>query len=152
MKKIYKEGGTVSKDRLSEERRSWNMSRIKNKNTSPELRVRKTLYSMGYRFRLHAKDLPGKPDIIMRKYKTAIFVHGCFWHRHKNCKDCTTPTGNRNFWLEKFEGNVKRDRKNQKLLRNAGWKVFVVWQCETEKPEKLNGKLSMIKNSIQKDS
>ncbi len=148
MKKAYKESKSLSKDHLSEERRSWNMSRIKGKNTSSELKVRKVLHAMGYRFRLHRKDLPGKPDIIIGKYKTVIFVHGCFWHRHKNCNYCTTPTGNRDFWLKKFEGNVLRDKKNQKKLRELGWKVFVVWQCETINPEKIEKKLSGFMRSI----
>ena len=152
MRKQYKEGEekSASRDRLSEERRSWNMSRIKSKNTSPELKVRKTLCSMGYRFRLHIKTLPGNPDIVMKKYKTAIFVHGCFWHRHKNCKDCTTPTGNRDFWIKKFEGNILRDRKNQRELKKLGWKVFIIWQCETKDTYQLKETISKFMNSIPK--
>jgi len=151
MSSMYKQGDPLSRDRLSEEHRSWNMSRIKSKNTSPELKVRKMLHSMGYRFRLHGKNLAGKPDIVMKKHKTAIFVHGCFWHRHKNCNDCTTPTANREFWRKKFESNVLRDSKTQKILRKLGWKVFVIWQCETKDQHKLKEKLSSLMDSIRKD-
>jgi DNA mismatch endonuclease (patch repair protein) len=90
------------KDRLSKEKRSWNMSRIKGKNTKPEIALRSILHRMGYRFRLHAKNLPGRPDIVLPKYKTVIFVHGCFWHRHRGCKNCTTPTNRRHFWIAKL--------------------------------------------------
>ncbi|MDF1815967.1 MAG: very short patch repair endonuclease [Verrucomicrobiales bacterium] len=123
-------------DHLTPERRSWNMSRIPNKNTKPELIVRSILHQMGYRFTVNGpknKKLPGKPDIVLPKYKTVIFVHGCFWHRHKNCKETTTPKTRTEWWLEKFEGNVQRDRKNQALLRKQGWKVCVIWECQTKK-------------------
>jgi DNA mismatch endonuclease (patch repair protein) len=123
----------VSKDKLTKARRSWNMSRIKGKNTSPELRVRSLLHRMGYRFRLHVKDLPGKPDIVLPKYKIVIFVHGCFWHRHKGCRNCTTPTNRRAWWLEKLDGNAARDRVHARALRKLGWKALAVWECETEK-------------------
>tara|TARA_R110002049_G_scaffold251918_1_gene426347 strand:+ start:1955 stop:2386 length:432 start_codon:yes stop_codon:yes gene_type:complete len=118
-------------DRISPEHRSWNMSRIKNRDTKPELIVRSLLHRMGYRFRLHRKDLPGKPDIVLPKYKTVIFVHGCFWHRHKGCKYAYTPKSRIEFWEKKFATNLKRDLENQKLLKNCGWKVRVIWECET---------------------
>lgn len=121
-----------SRDLLTPEMRSWNMSRIKGENTKPELLVRKTLHSMGFRFRLHVKDLPGKPDIVLPKYRTVIFVHGCFWHRHNKCKRCTTPTKNRDFWVEKFRKNVERDKQNIEALDQLGWKVLVAWECEIE--------------------
>jgi len=121
-----------SKDHLTPEMRSWNMSRIKGENTKPELLVRKTLHSMGLRFRLHVKDLPGKPDIVLPKYRTVIFVHGCFWHRHNGCKKCTTPTKNHDFWIEKFSKNIERDMQNKKALDKLGWKNIVVWECEIE--------------------
>ena len=121
---------THVRDRLTPERRSWNMSRIRGKNTSPELIVRRLLHRMGYRFRLHVKTLPGKPDIVLPKYKTVIFVHGCFWHRHKGCKNCTTPTNRREFWLEKLNGNALRDKVHQRALRKIGWKSITVWECQ----------------------
>lgn len=118
-------------DRISEEQRSWNMSRIKGKDTKPEIRVRKTLHKMGYRFRLHRKYLPGKPDIVLPKYRTIIFVHGCYWHRHTGCQYTYTPKTRVRFWTEKFAGNVERDLRNQSMLKDLGWNVGVIWECET---------------------
>ena len=112
------------------EQRSRNMSAIKSKNTKPEIAVRKVLHSMGYRFRLHGKDLPGSPDIVLPKYKTVIFVHGCFWHRHENCKYATTPKTREEFWESKFKENVIRDKSHQKKLSAIGWKIIIVWECE----------------------
>ena len=112
------------------EQRSRNMSAIKSKNTKPEIAVRKLLHSMGYRFRLHRKDLPGSPDIVLPKYKTAIFVHGCFWHRHANCKYASTPKTRKEFWENKFRANVKRDLEIQEKIKNIGWKSVVIWECE----------------------
>jgi len=112
------------------EKRSRNMSAIKSKNTKPEIAVRKLLHSMGYRFRLHRKDLPGSPDIVLPKYKTVIFVHGCFWHRHENCKYASNPKTRKEFWENKFKANVKRDKNNFKELKNLNWKVLVIWECE----------------------
>lgn len=120
------------RDRLSKERRSWNMSQIRGKDTLPEKRVRSLLHRMGYRFRLHRKDLPGKPDIIFPSRQVALFVHGCFWHRHRGCKNCTTPTNNQKFWVAKLEGNAARDTKNRQALRRIGWKSYVIWECQTE--------------------
>ena len=115
------------------EQRSRNMSAIKSKNTKPEIAVRKLLHSMGFRFRLHRKDLPGSPDIVLPKYKTVIFVHGCFWHRHENCKYASTPKTRSEFWESKFEGNIKRDKINQTNLIKLGWKIIIVWECELKK-------------------
>ena len=115
------------------EQRSRNMSAIKSKNTKPEIVVRKILHSMGYRFRLHGKDLPGSPDIILPKYKTVIFVHGCFWHRHENCKYASTPKTRAEFWESKFAGNIKRDKINQTNLVKLGWKILIVWECDLKK-------------------
>jgi len=112
------------------EQRSRNMSAIKSKNTKPEITVRKLLHSMGYRFRLHKKDLPGSPDIVLPKYKTVIFVHGCFWHRHQNCKYASTPKTRQEFWGAKFRENINRDKLNQENLSSKGWKIIVVWECE----------------------
>ena len=120
-------------DKLTPEKRSWNMSRIKGKDTKIEVEVRKYLFSKGYRFRKNDKRYPGKPDIILPKYHVAIFVHGCFWHRHEGCKDATTPKTRTEFWLEKFDKNVKNDQIKQEKLRELGWKVIVIWECEIKK-------------------
>ncbi|QAB15193.1 very short patch repair endonuclease [Hydrogenovibrio thermophilus] len=122
-------------DSLTAEKRSWNMSRISNKDTKPELIVRKLLHKNGYRFRLHRKDLPGKPDLVLPKYKTVIFVHGCFWHMHEGCKDAGIPKTRTEFWKKKLEENVKRDKKNIQLLKKLGWNVIIVWECETHNSE-----------------
>ena len=113
------------------------MSRIGSRDTKPELVVRSALHRMGYRFRLHRKDLPGTPDIVLPRHGTVIFVHGCFWHRHKGCSACYTPKTRTEFWKKKFGDNVRRDRRNTRLLRQRGWKVFVVWECETGSDSKL---------------
>ena len=112
------------------ERRSRNMSAIKSKNTKPEIKVRKVLHSMGYRFRLHSKDLPGSPDIVLPKFKTVIFVHGCFWHRHENCKYASTPKTRQEFWNKKFKENINRDNLNQANLSLKGWKIIIIWECQ----------------------
>ena len=119
-------------DKLTPERRSWNMSRIRSKNTKPELIVRSLLHRMGFRFRVNRKDLPGKPDLTLSKYRTVIFVHGCFWRRHQGCKGATTPSTRREFWEKKFTDNVARDRRNHRELRKAGWNVVVLWECEVK--------------------
>lgn len=120
-------------DKLTPEKRSWNMSRIKGKDTKIEVEVRKYLFSKGYRFRKNDKRYPGKPDIVLPKYHVAIFVHGCFWHRHEGCKDATIPKTRTEFWLEKFDKNVKNDQIKQEKLRELGWKVIVIWECEIKK-------------------
>ena len=108
------------------------MSRIKSKDTTPERIVRSFLHRNGFRFRLHAKDLPGKPDIVLPKYKTVIEVRGCYWHRHEGCKDATTPSTNAVFWQKKFADNVARDKRTEQELKALGWNVIVVWECEIE--------------------
>ena len=123
------------------EQRSRNMSAIKSKNTKPEIAVRKLLHSMGYRFRLHRKDLPGSPDIVLPKYKTVIFVHGCFWHRHENCKYASTPKTRKEFWNKKFNDNILRDKKNLEILSSLGWKIIIIWECETKNIENLRDKI-----------
>jgi DNA mismatch endonuclease (patch repair protein) len=135
-------------DIISEERRSWNMSRIKGKDTKPELVVRSILHKMGYRFRLHRKDLPGTPDIVLPKYKTVIFLHGCFWHRHKGCKYAYTPKSRVKFWKDKFAETVKRDKQHLKQLKENGWEVFIVWECETKDMDKLKKIINKITQGI----
>ncbi|MBA4417067.1 MAG: very short patch repair endonuclease [Syntrophus sp. (in: bacteria)] len=124
-------------DNLSPEQRSSNMSAVRGKNTSPELRVRRMLHAMGYRFRLHRKDLPGKPDIVLSKYRLCIFVHGCFWHQHPGCKRATIPETRKTEWQEKFRQNKERDDLVQKELENLGWRACVIWECEAKIPNNL---------------
>lgn len=113
----------------SRETRSYNMSRIKGKNTKPELLVRKFLHANGYRYKLHDKSLPGKPDIVLPKYKTVIFVNGCFWHGHKNCKYFVIPKTRTDWWLNKINGNIANDVNALKALKKAGWKIITIWEC-----------------------
>jgi len=130
-------------DHISEEKRSWNMSRIRGENTSSEKVVRKYLYSKGFRYRIHNKLIVGKPDISNKGKKIAIFVNGCFWHRH-GCKKTTTPKTNVQFWKNKFERTVTRDRENFKLLTNNQWKVIVLWECKIHNVDYLDYELSHI--------
>ena len=120
-------------DLLSKEKRSWNMSRIRGKDTGIEVKVRKFLFSHGYRYRKNVADLPGKPDIVLPKYKTAIFVHGCYWHRHQGCKYCYSPKSNIAFWEKKFANNVKNDEEKCNQLKDLGWNVLILWECDIEK-------------------
>ena len=117
-------------DHLTKEKRSLNMSRIRSKNTKPEILVRSKLHRSGYRFRLHAKNLPGKPDIVLPKYNSIIFVNGCFWHRHKGCKYAYNPKSKIKFWNHKFTQNIERQEEVTKELRKLKWKVLVIWECE----------------------
>ena len=117
-------------DTVSKEQRSLNMSHIKSKNTKIEIKVRKYLFSKGFRYRVNVKDLPGKPDIVLKKYKTVIFVNGCFWHRHKNCKLATTPKTNTEYWVNKFNHNIENDQKKYEKLNVLGWHVIILWECE----------------------
>ena len=117
-------------DVFSKEERSRVMRRVKSADTKPEMRVRRWLHAQGFRFRLHRKDLPGKPDIVLRKYKTVVFVHGCFWHGHPGCKASALPASNREYWERKIGRNVERDGRNQRLLEELGWRVIVVWECK----------------------
>jgi len=114
----------------SPETRSYNMSRIRGKDTKPEVMLRSLLHGRGYRFRLHDNRLPGKPDIVLPKYNTAIFVNGCFWHRHEDCRYCTTPRTRQEFWEKKFSETVLRDRKKIQQLEESGWKAVTIWECE----------------------
>jgi DNA mismatch endonuclease, patch repair protein len=133
-------------DKITKEHRSWNMSRIRGKNTKPEMLVRKFLYAHGIRYRLHAK-LPGKPDIVIRKMNVVLFVNGCFWHGHTNCKYATIPKSNTAFWLSKISGNADRDEKNRQILEEDGWEVLTIWGCELGKDHEV--KLSAILESIR---
>jgi len=128
-------------DRLSKQHRSWNMSRIRGRDTKPEVAVRSLLHHMRFRFRLHAKDLPGRPDILLPKHHAAIFVHGCFWHRHKSCRFAYQPKSRTAFWTQKFKENVKRDMNNHAALSRLGWNVIVVWECELRDMETLAKRL-----------
>lgn len=121
--------GVYMTDIVDSGTRSRMMSGIKGKHTRPELLVRSGLHRRGFRYRLHPRDLPGRPDLVLPKYGAVIFVHGCFWHRHPKCRYATTPATRQAFWQEKFEANIQRDRRDQAALRQAGWRVFVVWEC-----------------------
>ena len=131
-------------DKLTKKQRSRNMSRITGKNTKPEILLRSLLHREGFRFRLHDKQLPGKPDIVLPRYRTVIFVNGCFWHRHKNCKFAYMPKSRKRFWSTKFERTVKRDQEKQEALTNMNWQVIVVWECELKKQrEKIVADISL---------
>jgi DNA mismatch endonuclease (patch repair protein) len=132
-------------DSISKERRSWNMSRIRSKDTTPEKIVRSLLHHMGYRFRLHKNELPGKPDIVLPKYKTVLEVRGCYWHRHAGCKYAYIPKSNTEFWENKFQKNVERDRQNERKLKELGWKLMIVWECEIKNIDSLKHKLFKLK-------
>lgn len=119
-------------DTVSKEVRSKNMSAIRSKDTIPELIVRKVLFGMGYRYRLHAKSLPGKPDIVLKKYRTVIFIHGCYWHHHANCKRANWPKSNKEYWIPKIKRNIARDKIHQKNLKKMGWSVIIFWECEVK--------------------
>ena len=118
--------------------RSYNMSRVKGKDTKPEEIVRKYLFSQGFRYRKNDKRLPGKPDIVLPKYKTVIFVNGCFWHKHEGCKYFVWPKSNSEFWKEKIESNIVRDKNQYEELKNAGWHVIIVWECELKKKQRMD--------------
>lgn len=133
-------------DRLTTEKRSWNMSRIRSKNTNPEKQVRSLLHRTGYRFRIHVRKLPGCPDIVLPKYRTAIFVHGCFWHRHEGCRYAYVPKSSIEFWERKFQDNVERDKRNSENLKRLGWSVEVIWECESRDPELLLKRINTIFN------
>jgi DNA mismatch endonuclease, patch repair protein len=126
--------------------RSYNMSRIRSKDTKPEMLVRKFLFSHGFRYRLHVKTLPGKPDIVLPKYKTVIFVHGCFWHGHKGCKYFVVPKTRKEWWVNKIARNKQNDKESLKALRNSQWKVITIWECDL-KPAKA---LSTLSNLLAK--
>ena len=137
-------------DTLTRSERSKRMSLIKSGNTVPELALRRALHRLGFRFRLHNKKLPGKPDIVLAKYKTAIFVHGCFWHRHAGCKIATTPKSNSAFWIEKFDKNVRRDSRVHEELESKGWNVLAAWECEVASPANLSSTANNIATVLRR--
>jgi DNA mismatch endonuclease, patch repair protein len=122
-------------DTLRPAQRSERMSRIRGKDSQPELALRRVLHRLGLRYRLHVSNLPGKPDLVFPRYKAVVFVHGCFWHRHGGCKIATTPKSNTSFWLDKFEKNVARDARNTMQLRDMGWRVFVAWEANSPRSQ-----------------
>ncbi len=136
MKKLIKvDSGT---DIVSSEKRSEMMSKVRSKDSVAEKKVRSALHASGYRFRLHRKDLPGTPDIVLPKLRLIILVHGCFWHRHDGCSKASTPKSNREFWEKKFSENIARDIRTKSALETLGWRVVVTWECEVKKSEKSN--------------
>ena len=136
-------------DVLSKEQRKRCMSHVRGKDTKPEVMVRQFLFAQGFRYRLYRKDLPGKPDIVLPKYKTVIFINGCFWHGHSGCKYATIPEANHDFWLTKISGNVERDKSNYAKLFELGWKVIEIWQCKLKpkfREQTLNNLLTELRN------
>ena len=139
-------------DRIAPEHRSWNMSRIKGKDTKIEVKVRSWLFSKGFRFRKNDRRYPGTPDIVLPKYKTVIFINGCFWHRHEGCRYATTPKTRTEFWQEKFDRNVVNDRKHKEELETMGWRVITLWECELKKnsfEDTMNRLEQQLHNDIQ---
>jgi len=128
-------------DTFSQSERAGIMRRVPARNSRPEIALRRLLHSLGYRFRLHRQDLPGSPDIVLPKHGLCIFVHGCFWHRHKNCRRASIPSTNVEYWEKKFAGNVERDKRNLRLLRARGWRTMVVWECELTDQRKLQRRI-----------
>ena len=129
-------------DKITPQQRSRNMAHVKGKDTKPEKLVRSLLHGMGYRFRLHIKTLPGKPDIVLPRYRAAIFVHGCFWHGHEGCRRATIPATRTEFWESKISGNKERDLRNIAALEDLGYRCLTVWQCEMKDSENLKQRLS----------
>lgn len=125
-------------DILTPEQRRRTMAAVKSKDTKPEMLVRRLLHAAGYRFRIHRKDLPGNPDIVLPKYRTVVFVHGCFWHQHDSCKRATRPASSQDYWQKKLDRNVQRDKTTIAALGGLGWRIIVVWECETRNLEQLS--------------
>lgn len=124
-------------DVFDKTKRSWIMARVKNKDTAPEITVRSIVHRLGFRFKKNRTDLPGRPDIVLPRHRKVIFVHGCFWHGHKNCKRAARPSSNETFWHKKLDVNIARDKKNAQTLRREGWKVMTVWQCRIRDENRL---------------
>lgn len=136
-------------DTLSKEKRSWNMSRIRSQDTIPEKIVRSVLRRLRYRIQLHMRDLPGRPDIVLPRRKTVVFVHGCFWHRHSRCRFAYTPKTRRTFWQHKFAENRDRDIRVRRQLRRLGWEIITVWECQTNDMKTLTVRLKRLLSSGQ---
>lgn len=134
-------------DNLTPEKRSWLMSRIRASNTSPELFVRKFLHGRGYRYGLHNKSLPGKPDIVLRKIKTVIFINGCFWHGHEGCQKARLPKTRRVWWQQKRDYNLNKDNRDRKALNSLGWNVITIWQCDLSS-KKIDSTLSLLEKKL----
>lgn len=140
-------------DKITKQQRSLNMSKIKSKDTKPETLVRKVLRDLGFRYRLHSSSLPGKPDIYIPKYKAALFIHGCFWHQHENCKRKSMPKSNIEYWKPKLEKNVERFKMQSKELRNQGYSIILVWECKIKNLEQLRINLTAeLKKLIMKNN
>ena len=129
-------------DILTPEERSTRMSRIRSKDTEPELAVRSLVHGMGYRYRLHGSGLPGRPDMVFKARRKVVFVHGCFWHLHRDCPNCRPPKSKLEYWKPKLEGNAARDKRVRLQLRELGWECFVVWECELDDADALSRKLT----------
>lgn len=129
-------------DIFDKSKRSWIMSHVKGKDTKPEILVRSIVHRLGFRFRKHKSDLPGKPDIVLAKHRKVIFIHGCFWHGHKKCSRSSRPQSNKSFWVEKLDKNIARDKRTKRELELQGWKVFIVWTCETKNTFKIQNKIA----------
>ena len=129
-------------DPLTKEQRSRQMALVRDRNTRPELAVRRALSRLGFRYRLHPKNVPGRPDIVIRRFRAAIFVHGCFWHRHTGCARTRVPKTRIDFWTRKFNKNIVRDRSVRSQLRHKGWRTLVIWECTSEHPRHLEARLS----------
>lgn len=138
-------------DPLSPTERSERMSRVRGKDTKPELMVRRLVHSMGFRYRLHRRDLPGSPDLVFPKLRKVIFVHGCFWHRHEGCPNNRTPKSKKEFWVPKLESNRVRDQLNQERLKQEGWECLVIWECELGNQEELRSNLQQFLNDSRND-
>lgn len=138
-------------DTLSPSERSERMSRVKGKNSNPEMKLRKLIHGMGFRYRLHDRRLPGTPDLVFKSRRAVIFMHGCFWHRHKNCHLARLPKSKIDFWEEKLESNRVRDERNLASLRALGWSSLVVWECELKNPENVRQKVRYFLSSCERD-
>ena len=139
-------------DFLTPEQRSQRMAAVKQRDTPPEVALRRALHRLGFRFRAHVRQLPGTPDVVLPKYKTVVFVHGCFWHRHPGCNRTTTPSSNQSFWLEKFRRNVERDAEQISQLKKMGWHVHVVWQCELSTPRRVSEMASLLALKLREET
>lgn len=137
-------------DVLTPKQRSYNMSRIRGKDTKPEEQVRKYLFSHGFRYRKNDRRLPGKPDIVLPKYKTVIFVNGCFWHKHEGCKYFVWPKSNAEFWKNKITNNILRDEKNYSKLQESGWRVIIIWECELRQSNRENTMKELVQQIMEK--